>query len=195
MISLLSIVTKHGCSDELLYDLIKRERVIHPSSEYPPPFAEKKLIPDLAKSYIRSHQIYENGQLIRLRFLKQIRAVVYRNLKQIFEYNSKRDSTSDMTLQSLVKDNKIKIKLILNTDDAVVQKSACESASPVCLAIADLPLFCAQSLKILSCVVCGMEIVIVLGMKFLDFIKRNSSISANWSSEILLSQSSSKLLF
>ena len=34
MISLLSIVTKHGCSDELLYDLIKRKRVIHPSSEY-----------------------------------------------------------------------------------------------------------------------------------------------------------------
>ena len=100
MISLLSIVTKHGCSDELLYDLIKRERVIHPSSEFPHPFGVKKLIPDVAKSYIRSHPIYENGQLICLSFLKQKRAVVYRNLEQIFEYNSKRDSTSDLALQS-----------------------------------------------------------------------------------------------
>ena len=111
MISLLSIVTKHGCSDELLYDLIKRKRVIYPSSEFPPPFAVKKLIPDVAKNYIRSHQIYENGQLICLNFLKQLRAVVYQNLEQIFEYNSKRDSTSDKTFQSLVKDNTIKIKI------------------------------------------------------------------------------------
>ena len=59
MISLLSMLTKHGCLDELLYGLIKRERVMHPSSEFPPPFAVKKLIPDVAKSYIRSHQIYE----------------------------------------------------------------------------------------------------------------------------------------
>ena len=42
-------------------------------------------------------------------------------------------------MQSLVKHNTIKTKLILNTDDAVVHKSACESAYPVWVAIADLP--------------------------------------------------------
>ena len=68
LISLLTLVAKHGGSDELLYDLIKREQFIHPNSGFPTPFSVKTLIPELSNNYTKSHTCYDNGELICLHF-------------------------------------------------------------------------------------------------------------------------------
>ena len=72
-LSFLSIVTNYGCPDEVLYDLIKRENIFNTNKLFPTPYAAKKLIPDLTKSYVQSHEAFNNGELICIRFFNQLR--------------------------------------------------------------------------------------------------------------------------
>ena len=130
-LSLLSIVTNYGCPDEVLYDLIKRENIINPNKLFPTPYAAKKLIPDLTKSYVQSHEAFNNGELICIRFFNQLRCIINRNIQNIFQYSNKRDPTKDIKVKRLVKGNNLRVRLILNTDGAIVRNSASESAYPV----------------------------------------------------------------
>ena len=78
-LSLLSIVTNYGCPDKVLYDLIKRENIVNPNKLFPTPYAAKKLTPDLTKSYIQSHEAFNNIELICIRFFNQLHCIINRN--------------------------------------------------------------------------------------------------------------------
>ena len=135
----MSIISKHGCSDELLYDLMKREQLIHQNSNIPTPFAVKKLIPEISNSHTKSHVFYDNGELICLNFFTQLKSIVDRNLEHILKYSLDRQEREDLKLEPLIKEKFLRIRLLMNTDGAVVLESATESAYPVWLALADLP--------------------------------------------------------
>ena len=139
LISLLTLVAKHGGSDELLYDLIKREQFIHPNSGFPTPFSVKTLIPELSNNYTKSHTCYDNGELICLHFFEHLRSVVEKNHEHILRYSSTREQYKDLNLEPVLEGDCMRLRLIVNTDGAIVRDSANESAYPVWVALADLP--------------------------------------------------------
>ena len=128
VISLLSLFSKQGCFDELLFDLIRRERIIHPDSNFPATNALKSLIPKVVKISIRTDKYFGNGQLICLNFLPQLQALLEKNLGQLLCYSGTRKSQNDFVVPTHVEYNTINIFLILNTALAVFRKSASESA-------------------------------------------------------------------
>ena len=81
----------------------------------------------------------QNDELICIRLFKQLRCIIERNIQNIFQYSNKRDPTKDIKVKRLVKGNNLRVRLILNTDGAIVRNSVSESAYTVWVAIADLP--------------------------------------------------------
>ena len=125
-------MAKHGGSDELLYDLIKREQFIHPNSGFPTPFSVKTLIPELSNIYTKSHTCYDNGELICLHFFEHLRSVVEKNHEQILRYSSTREQYKDLNLEPDLEGDCMRLRLIVNTDGAIVRDSANESACVGC---------------------------------------------------------------
>ena len=118
---------------------MKREQLIHQNSNIPTPFAVEKLIPEISNSHTKSHVFYDNGELICLNFFTQLKSIVDRNLEHILKYSLDRQETEDLKLEPLIKEKILRIRLLMNTDGAVVLESATESAYPVWLALANLP--------------------------------------------------------
>ena len=140
LISLLAIASKHCCSDELIFDLLKREQIMHGQSSIPKPGFLKKLIPDVFNKYVMKSLHFNNGNLILLYFNYQLQRVVEDNIDEIIKYNDVNKQFLDLVVSNTIIENTLSLKLILNIDGAVVRESCSEeSAYPVWVAIANLP--------------------------------------------------------
>ena len=139
LISLLAIASKHCCSDELIFDLLKREQIMHGESSIPKPGFLKKVIPDVFNKYVMKSLHFNNGDLILLYFNYQLQRVVEDNIDEIIKYNDVNKQLLDLVNSNTIIENTLSLKLILNIDGAVVRESCSESAYPVWVAIANLP--------------------------------------------------------
>ena len=147
VLSLISLVCEHSGSDDLLFSLLKRERLIHPSSSIPSKDKLKLLISKITNRYIKTIEDFENGQLILIRFFSQLSQIVKANINQIIQYSTLKIENQDIKLEQLKNEKNIRIRIILNTDGAKVLKSCNQSAYPVWAAVADLPPILRSSFK------------------------------------------------
>ena len=147
VMSLLSITTNRSAPDELLYDLIKRERLIDDSKTFPSYHFVKKVLSAVYEKYNFTHHLYPKGELILMSFFTHLSRVVTSNIDQIIKYSKCKSSNADIKLEPLISFNKLRIRLIINTDGAKVRKSSAESAYPLWISIADLPPIMRSSFK------------------------------------------------
>ena len=140
MLSLMSIVFGHAGSDDLLNDLLMREKALNPSSFYPSPNLVRSKISKCTEMYLSESKYLTGGELILLNFAEYLAEIVRKNINSIFQYSRVEARTQrDIKLKPLCDGEKLRIRLILNTDGAKVRKSSSRSAYPVWIGIADLP--------------------------------------------------------
>ena len=140
MLSLMSIVFDHACSDDLLNDLLMREKALNPSSFYPSPNLVRSKISKCTVMYLSESKYLKGGKLILLNFAEYLAEIVRKNINSIFQYSRVEARTQrDIRLKPLCDGEKLRIRLILNTEGAKVRKSSSRSAYPVWIGIADLP--------------------------------------------------------
>ena len=137
--SLLTIVTKHNGSDALLQDLLKRDQQIF-SGQTVSGVRVKAKVQEACLSYQKNGKISENGELILVDFFGLLKKLIVKNLSLIIDYAEVQKKDESILMPKLSLDNnELIIRLILNSDGAVVSKSPSTSAWPVLIAIADLP--------------------------------------------------------
>ena len=137
--SLISIVSKHNGSDALLNDLLKRDQKLF-SNQSIAPWTIKTRFQMLCLRYQHKKQTLENGELILLNFRSLLLDIVKTSLEDMMIYAENKCSDEDLVMPTLkISNRRIKLRLILNTDGAVVCKSPPLSAWPVFFAFADLP--------------------------------------------------------
>ena len=137
--SLISIVSKHNGSDALLNDLLKRDQKLF-SNQSIAPWTIKTRFQMLCLRYQHTKQTLENGELILLNFRSLLLDIVKTSLEDMMIYAENKCSDEDLVMPTLkISNRRIKLRLILNTDGAVVCKSPPLSAWPVFFAFADLP--------------------------------------------------------
>ena len=145
--SLLTIVSKHNCSDALLHDLLKRDQIIF-SGQTLSPYAVKSKLQEVCLRYYENRVVTSNGEVVLVNFYQSIKDIVVNNIRSIFQYaETKEDEKDIMMPKPSIVDNELTIRLILNSDGAVVAKTPSTSAWPVLIAIADLPPFKRQSFE------------------------------------------------
>ena len=91
--------------------------------------------------------MYPKGELILMSFFTHLSRVVTSNIDQIIKYSKCKSSNADIKLEPLISVDKLRIRLIINTDGAKVRKSSAESAYPLWISIADLPPIMRSSFK------------------------------------------------
>ena len=145
--SLLSIVAQHNGSDALLTDLLKRDQFLLGNQTISPWFLKSKMSTQAA-SYKESHQKLDHGELIFLDFKNLLYAIIEKRLPLMLNYAAERQSSQDLLIPKFeIKENAVRVSLILNADGATVCKSPPLSTWPVFIAIADLPPFQWQRFK------------------------------------------------
>ena len=83
----------------------------------------------------------DNGELILLNFRSLLLDIVQKSLQKNLNYAEIKTFTSDIHMPALkVSNGGLTIRLIINTDEALVCKLPLYSAGPVFSAVADLPL-------------------------------------------------------
>ena len=139
-VSLMSSVAKHCGSDQLLLNLIKREKLMHGEKNAPAPERIKRMVSKAAEEEIFLHEKEKNanGEVIFLKFFNSLVQQVQENVNVIMAYSSS-NSHTDLKLEPIVEGETMRIRLILNIDGAKVRASHGESAYPVWIACADLP--------------------------------------------------------
>ena len=140
-LSLLVIVSKHCGSDELLYDLVRRERLIMDSKKnrciLHPGFL-KKVLKESLHVLIRDLDKNEDGDFARLNFHIILLDTVESNLNAILEFY--RTEGVELKLPQLLNGDTFSIRLILNSDGCQLFESLPKlSAWPLWAAVADLP--------------------------------------------------------
>ena len=94
-------------------------------------------------------------------------------MQNIFQYSNKRDPTKDIKVKRLLKVNNLRVRLILNTDGAIVRNQRANLHIQSGLLSQIYLLFCGQNLKILLYVVYGMERAMRPGLPFFNITKMN----------------------
>ena len=131
LLSLLVIVASNEGCDELLHDLMKREQLIHQNPSFPTNNSLKTLFPKMSFRHVRKHEVYNNGEIVFfLKLSGQLKKLINRHHHTIVNYNYSlvRKRESDLKLQPFIRGNRMRIRLILNTEGAVVRKSESKSA-------------------------------------------------------------------
>ena len=140
-LSLLAIVLKHCCSDEYLYDLVRRERLIMDSKKnrsIPTLGFFKNILKNAPHVLIRDLDRNENGDFARLNFHIILLDTVESNLNAILEFHQTEDV--DLKLLQLLKGDTLSIPLILNSDGCqLIESLAKLSLWPLWSAVVDLP--------------------------------------------------------
>ena len=121
--SLISIFSKHNASDALLNDLLKRDQKLF-SNQSIAPWTIKTRLQMLCLRYQHTKQTLENGELILFNFRSLLLDTVKTSLEDMLNYAEKKCSDEDLVMPTLkISNRRIKLRLILNTDGAVVCKS------------------------------------------------------------------------
>ena len=145
--SLLTIVSKHNCSDALLHDLLKRNQFIF-SGQTLSPYAVKSKLQEVCLRYFENRVVTCNGEVVLVNFYQLIKDIVVNNIRSIFQYAETKEDEKDIMKPKLsIVDKELTIRLILNSDGAVVAKTPSTSVWPVLIAIADLPPYRRQSFE------------------------------------------------
>lgn len=142
VVSLLAIVSKHCGSDELLYELIARERLILPyKSRCPAPHAIKARLKNAVGQHIKSITNINGQDRISLYFKRDLLAIIKKNLAHIQSYASVREATRDMPIPlfNSSSPHTFSVYIIINTDGAQIINSKNFSVWPLWLAIGNLP--------------------------------------------------------
>ena len=130
LLSLLVIVASNEGSDELLHDLMKREQLIHQNASFPTNNSLKTLFPKCHFVMLGNTKSTIMVKLFFLKLSEQLKKLINRHHHTIVNYNYSlvRKRESDLKLQPFIRGNRMRIRLILNTEGAVVRKSASKSA-------------------------------------------------------------------
>ena len=137
--SLLAIVSLHNGSDALLSDLLKRDQLLF-AGQTISPWAFRKQFENFCAKYQSSKQSFHNGELILLSFRPLLLNILRDSLADIFKYAEDKEDGKDILMPKLrIEKQRLKIRLIVNTDGANVCKTPMASAWPMFFAIADLP--------------------------------------------------------
>ena len=137
--SLLAIVSLHNGSDALLSDLLKRDQLLF-AGQTISPWAFRKQFENICAKYQSSKQSFHNGELILLSFRPLLLNILRDSLADIFKYAKDKEDGKDILMPKLrIEKQRLKIRLIVNTDGANVCKTPMASAWPMFFAIADLP--------------------------------------------------------
>ena len=130
--------SRHG-SDALLNDLLKRVHNIF-SNQSIAPWTIKTQFQMLCLSYQHTKQTLGNCELILLNFRFLLLDIFKTSLEDMLIYAENKCSDEDLDMPTLeISDRRIKLRLILNTDRAVVRKSPPLSAWAVFFAFVELP--------------------------------------------------------
>ena len=89
-VSLMSIVAKHCGSDQLLLDLIKREKLMHGEKNAPAPERIKRMVTKAAEEeiFLLKKEKYANGEVIFLKIFTSLVQQVQENVDVIMAYSS-----------------------------------------------------------------------------------------------------------
>ena len=139
MASFLAIVSLHNAPDALLNDLLKRDQLIF-GGQTVSPWAFKKQFEDFYSKYQSSKQSSENlVELILLNFRPLLIDILNDSLPDILDYAANKPQEQDIsTPKFCIAENRISVRLIVNTDGATVSKTPVTSAWPLFFAVADL---------------------------------------------------------
>ena len=139
ILNLLAIVSKHCASDGLLYDLVRRERVIMGSKKnrcIPPSGFLKNVLKEAPHVLIRDLDKNEDSDFARLNFHIILLDAVESNLNAILEFH--RTEGVDLKMPQLLNKDTLSIRSILNSDGCQLIESLMKlSAWPLCSAMAD----------------------------------------------------------
>ena len=155
--SLIALVSKHNASDTLLNDLLKRNQVLFGEGAVSPWFVKKQLN-DLYSKFISRKLSVDSGEIILIKFRPQLNEIVLNSLSKMLSYSRNKNIAEDIFMPDLqIVDGKIFIRLIVNTDGALVAKSLPSSAWPLFIAVADLPPRKSQAFQniVLACLYVG----------------------------------------
>ena len=137
--SLIALVSKHNASDSLLNDLLKRDQAIFGEGAVSPWFVQKQLN-DLYSKFVSRKLSVDSGEIILIKFCPQLNEIVLNSLSEMLSYSRNKNIAEDIFMPDLqIVDGKILVRLIVNTDGALVAKSPPSSAWPLFIAVADLP--------------------------------------------------------
>ena len=137
--SLIALVSKHNASDSLLNDLLKRDQAIFGEGDVSPWFVQKQLN-DLYSKFNSRKLSVDSGEIILIKFRPQLIEIVLNSLSEMLSYSRNKNIAEDIFMPDLqIVDGKILIRLIVNTDGALVAKSHPSSFWPLFIAVADLP--------------------------------------------------------
>ena len=138
-LSIMSLVIKHNCSDQMMYELLKRDQIIF-NGESLAPWTIKKRLGEFAAQYQCRKELLSNGEQIYLNFSPLLLKIVQNSINGMLRYAELRKTTNDIIMPKLeVIERQVTIRLILNLDGALVSKSPPKTAWPLLIAIADLP--------------------------------------------------------
>ena len=154
--SLIALVSKHNASDSLLNDLLKRDQAIFGEGAVTPWFVQKQLNDLYSKFFSRKLSV-DSGEIILIKFRPQLIEIVLITLSEMLSY-SRNKNIEDIFMPDLqIVDGKILVRLIVNTDGALVAKSPLSSAWPLFIAVADLPQRKRQAFQniVLACLYVG----------------------------------------
>ena len=160
MASLLAIVSLHNAPNALLNGLLKRDQLIF-GGQTVSPWAFKKQFEDFCSKYQSSKQSSENGELILLNFRPLLIDILNDSLPDILNYAVNKPEMQDISMPKFrIAENRISVRLNVNTDGATASKTTVTSAGPLFFAVADLPPKSDNFSKILSWERCLWELVI-----------------------------------
>ena len=112
----------HADSDDLLNDLLTREKSLNPSSFYPSLSVVRFNISICTEMYLSESRYLEGRKLILLNFAEFLAETVRLNIYSIFQCSPVEARTQrDIKLKPLCDGEKRRIRLILNTDCAKVR--------------------------------------------------------------------------
>ncbi len=141
-LSALALVCRHNGSDELLKDIVKRDKLLLSlPNAVQSPYGLMQIVKSACSKVSVTEEPNSEGILYCLDFVALLKQTVVENFEAMVEYSKSRRENSDLKLHQFfpVDDSKVTVKLILNTDGAQLIKSSTESAWPVWASLADLP--------------------------------------------------------
>ena len=135
--SLIALVYKNNASDSLLNDFLKQDQAIFGEGAASPWFVQKQLNDFYSKLFSRKLSV-DSGEIILIKFRPQLNEIVLNSLSEMLSYSRNKNIAEYIFMPDQIVDGKILIRLIVNTDGALVAKSPQSSAWPLFIAVADL---------------------------------------------------------